>query len=157
MYTSQIPGSLSGQSAVPVMDNPVPPSLANTLIPTPSPAHVSAPQPDKINPQFSEGSRPQENTSGTILDSLQSKVDNLSIASPSEVSGLGSDKSLGADLSKQGNGSISHTNNCADAVSGCQDTMQSTISTNKNVENEQVVDKKDPFGDLDPLWSPHKI
>ncbi|XP_057211388.1 tyrosine-protein phosphatase non-receptor type 23b [Triplophysa rosa] len=90
MYTpshSQIPGSLSGQSAVPVMDNPVPPSLANTLIPTPTPAHVSASEPDKINPQ---GSR-RENTSGssTILDSLQNKVDNLSIASQSEASNFG--------------------------------------------------------------------
>lgn len=151
MYTppgqSQIPGSLSGQSAVPVMDNPVPPSLASTLIPTPSPAHVS----DKINPQ-SDGSCAKKNA---VLDSLQNKVDNLSIASQSEASDFGSDKSqnLGADLSKQGNGSINHTSSCADAVSGGQDAIR---STDKNGDKEQV-DQKNPFGDLDPLWSPNKI
>lgn len=164
------PTNAPSQSQIPVqvMDNPVPPSLASTLIPTPSPSQSqisstqpdvptstlanqslepkSTPcdaQPDKIN-QFSGGSLPQEAASGssTILDSLQNKVDNLSIESKSEATESVMDKKP----SEQMNGSISHTNNCTDAVGGNQITVQ---STNKNSDNN-------PFGDLDPLWSLNK-
>uniref|UniRef100_A0A8C2JCF8 Protein tyrosine phosphatase, non-receptor type 23, b n=1 Tax=Cyprinus carpio TaxID=7962 RepID=A0A8C2JCF8_CYPCA len=89
--------SSSGQAVAPVMDNPVPPSLGSTLIPTPSPVQVSSqnqistPRPDL--PSSSLGSQnlePQSTSSAvstdkissdstTNLDFLQNKVDNLSI------------------------------------------------------------------------------
>lgn len=86
----------SGQTVVAVMDNPVPPSLANTLIPTPSPFQVSSqsetttPKPDMPTSSFStQNFKPQTTNaapinmnnldSATVLDSVQNKVDNLSI------------------------------------------------------------------------------
>ncbi|XP_056335903.1 tyrosine-protein phosphatase non-receptor type 23b [Danio aesculapii] len=81
----------SGQTVVAVMDNPVPPSLANTLIPTPSPLQVSS-QSQTTTPMSSfatQNFKPQTTNaapmninnldSTTVLDSVQSKVDNLSI------------------------------------------------------------------------------
>lgn len=81
----------SGPTVAAVMDNPVPPSLANTLIPTPSPLQVSS-QSQTTTPTSSfatQNFKPQTtnaapiNTnnldSATVLDSVQSKVDNLSI------------------------------------------------------------------------------
>ncbi|XP_016297488.1 tyrosine-protein phosphatase non-receptor type 23-like [Sinocyclocheilus anshuiensis] len=79
MYTpgqSQILGpqnvahSSSGQAVAPVMDNPVPPSLGSTLIPIPSPVQIST-----------SNTAPPSSDSTAILDSLQNKVDNLSIQS----------------------------------------------------------------------------
>ncbi|KAF4100539.1 tyrosine-protein phosphatase non-receptor type 23b [Onychostoma macrolepis] len=61
----------SGQAVAPVMDNPVPPSLGSTLIPTPSPVQVST-----------SNAAPPSSDSTAILDSLQNKVDNLCIQSP---------------------------------------------------------------------------
>lgn len=62
--------SSSGQAVAPVMDIPVPPSLGSTLIPTPSPVQVST-----------SNAAPPSSDSTAILDSLQNKVDNLSIQS----------------------------------------------------------------------------
>uniref|UniRef100_A0A8C1K2R4 Protein tyrosine phosphatase, non-receptor type 23, b n=1 Tax=Cyprinus carpio TaxID=7962 RepID=A0A8C1K2R4_CYPCA len=62
--------SSSGQAVAPVMDNPVPPSLGSTLIPTPSPLQVST-----------SNAAPPSSDSTAILDSLQNKVNNLSIQS----------------------------------------------------------------------------
>ncbi len=109
--------SSSGQAVAPVMDNPVPPSLGSTLIPNPSPVQVST-----------SNAAPPSSDSTATLDSLQNKVDNLSIQSQTN----------------------SHENNCAYAVNGSQDTMQSD-------DSQQGVPKKDDLGDLDPLWSQHKI
>ncbi|XP_043073303.1 tyrosine-protein phosphatase non-receptor type 23b [Puntigrus tetrazona] len=109
----------SGQAVAPVMDNPVPPSLGSTLIPTPSPAQVST-----------SNAAPLNSDSTAALDSLQNKVDNLSIQSQTN------------SLEK----------NFACAVNGSQDTMQSTI---KNDDSQQGVPKKDDLGDLDPFWSQH--
>ncbi|KAK2887378.1 hypothetical protein QQF64_013494 [Cirrhinus molitorella] len=67
--------SSSGQAVAPVMDNPVPPSLGSTLIPTPSPIQVSSQN------QISTTSNVTPTGSTTIMDSLQNKVDNLSIQS----------------------------------------------------------------------------
>lgn len=113
--------SSSGQAVAPVMDNPVPPSLGSTLIPTQSPVQVST-----------SNAAPPSSDSTATLDSLQNKVDNLSIQSQTN----------------------SHENNCAYPVNGSQDTMQSAI---KNDDSQQGVPKKDDLGDLDPLWSQHKI
>ncbi|XP_051520675.1 tyrosine-protein phosphatase non-receptor type 23-like isoform X1 [Myxocyprinus asiaticus] len=114
---------LAGQAVAPVMDNPVPPSLASTLVPTPSSAHfspqshisttkpdmpssslvnqnlepqatISATRSDEIRQQSSGESLPLEivSDSTTVLDSLQNKVDHLSIESQSEASDCGVDK-----------------------------------------------------------------
>ncbi|XP_067281615.1 tyrosine-protein phosphatase non-receptor type 23b [Pseudorasbora parva] len=64
----------SGIAAAPVMDNPVPLSLASTLIPTPSSVQVSSQN------QISTP-RPGVPSSFTSSDFLQNKVENLSIGS----------------------------------------------------------------------------
>uniref|UniRef100_A0A673KJQ2 Tyrosine-protein phosphatase non-receptor type 23-like n=1 Tax=Sinocyclocheilus rhinocerous TaxID=307959 RepID=A0A673KJQ2_9TELE len=89
--------SSSGQAVAPVMDNPVPPSLGSTLIPTPSPVQVSSqnqistPRPDLPSSSLvSQNLEPQTTSSAVLtdkissdstmsLDSIQNKVDNLSI------------------------------------------------------------------------------
>ncbi|XP_051527115.1 tyrosine-protein phosphatase non-receptor type 23-like [Myxocyprinus asiaticus] len=162
--TQNVARPLSGQAVVPVMDNPVPPSLASTLVPTPSPAHISpqsqisTTKPDipssslenqNLEPQTTPSAAlPLEvvSDSTSILDSLQNKVDHLSIESQSKASGCGVDKgkNVKSELS----------NSCADAIKGSQDTMQSTI---RNDDTVPGVPKKDQFGDLDPLWSLNKI
>uniref|UniRef100_A0A672KMW8 Tyrosine-protein phosphatase non-receptor type 23-like n=1 Tax=Sinocyclocheilus grahami TaxID=75366 RepID=A0A672KMW8_SINGR len=89
--------SSSGQAVAPVMDNPVPPSLGSTLIPTPSPVQVSSqnqistPRPDLPSSSLvSQNLEPQTTSSAVStdkissdstmsLDSIQNKVDNLSI------------------------------------------------------------------------------
>ncbi|XP_067267460.1 tyrosine-protein phosphatase non-receptor type 23b isoform X1 [Chanodichthys erythropterus] len=79
----------SGQAAAAVMDNPVPPSLASTLIPTPSPVQVSSQNqistPGLGVPSSSTSSTAptdeMRSNSTTVLDFLQNKVDNISIKS----------------------------------------------------------------------------
>lgn len=79
----------SGQAAAAVMDNPVPPSLASTLIPTPSPVQVSSQNqistPGLGVPSSSTSSAAptdeMRSNSTTVLDFLQNKVDNISITS----------------------------------------------------------------------------
>lgn len=68
----------SGLAAAPVMDNPVPPSLASTLIPTPSPVQVSS-QNQISTPR--PGVPSSFTSSAAPADFLQNKVDNLSIQS----------------------------------------------------------------------------
>ncbi|XP_051948770.1 LOW QUALITY PROTEIN: tyrosine-protein phosphatase non-receptor type 23-like [Xyrauchen texanus] len=148
MYTpsqSQICGPqnvarpLSGQAVVPVMDNPVPPSLASTLVPAHiSPqSQISTTKPDipsssleiqNLEPQTtSSAALPLEvvSDSTSFLDSLQNKVDHLCIESQSKASDCGVDKGKNVK-SELGN-------SCADVINGSQDTMQSTIRNDDTV------------------------
>lgn len=79
----------SGQAAAPMMDNPVPLSLASTLIPIPSPVQVSSqnqistPRPGVPSSSTSSAAPTDEmrSDSTTVLNLIQNKVDNLSIES----------------------------------------------------------------------------
>lgn len=79
----------SGQACAPMMDNPVPLSLASTLIPIPSPVQVSSqnqistPRPGGPSSSTSSAAPTDEmrSESTTVLNFIQNKVDNLSIES----------------------------------------------------------------------------
>ncbi|TRY65701.1 hypothetical protein DNTS_005550 [Danionella cerebrum] len=127
-----LPSSGQGQAVTPVMDNPVPPSLASTLIPTPSSSLQSQKCTPTRNMSSSLGTQCSEPTdqigTSTSLDSLQNNVCNLSLE-PSQQSPP-----------------LSNAGSSQQTLSGSQDSTQSTIKS-------EDASKKDLFIDLDPLWS----
>lgn len=88
--------SSSGPSTVPVMDNPNPPALAGILTPSPAPP-LSNPQPGSVlkpsSSENKEGFQQINPSRGAVNpDSIQDRMDKLSIASQQEASDCGQDK-----------------------------------------------------------------